>query len=86
MLHIEGVIDADKGDYQCTAYNDYGAHSESIKLRVKGSIYFIRLYYGIEINKMLNKNRYISCFVAIFRNCCWSVDSLHNHSSVREEM
>jgi len=47
VLHIEGVIDADKGDYQCTAYNDYGAHSESIKLRVKDTLAALWPFLGI---------------------------------------
>lgn len=47
VLHIEGVLDADKGDYQCTAYNDYGVHSESIKLRVKDTLAALWPFLGI---------------------------------------
>lgn len=35
VLKLSNVTDGDKGDYSCKVKNDYGAHSETIKLRVK---------------------------------------------------
>ena len=38
-LKIKSVLDADKGNYKCTAKSNFGVHNEVIRLRVKGIKY-----------------------------------------------
>jgi hypothetical protein len=71
-LTLRKITLNDKGNITCTVDNGAGNFTEKVELRVKSKRIFMRfLFLLLDFYLILFYfNRYFSCIMAIFSNCC----------------